>query len=142
MPKIVTIKTLAEKVGLSNETVSHILSGKARKYHHSKETEQKVLNTAKKMGYRPNAMAKAARNGRFGQIGFIYCSGKAYLPDSLMQGIQEEIVRRGLNLVLSWIPEDMLLKEDSFPDKYITTVRRNIPRNVVPLCCDQVLRIV
>ena len=116
MSGMVTIKTLADETGFSNETVSHILTGRARQYRHSRETEKKVLAAARRRGYMPNGMARAYRKGSFGTIGLIHCCspGRGYVPDSLMDGIQEEITQRGFHLMLSWVPEE-LLQEKKIP---------------------------
>jgi len=110
MSQSVTIKMLAAETGFSKETVSHILSGKARKYHYSRKTEQTITRTARRLGYMPNSMARAARNGCSRAIGLIHCSSpaKSYMPDSLMNGIQEEITRRNYHLVLACVTEDIL----------------------------------
>ena len=112
-----TLMDLSREVGLSKHTISHILNGNGDKYRHSKETHEKVLAAARRLNYLPNAMARAARSGRFGNIGLILCSdiGLGYLPDSLMRGIQEEVNRRGINLVFSWVSEELLLKGESIP---------------------------
>ena len=111
-----TLKDLALETGLTRQSVSFILNKRSR-YAYSEETRQRVFAAAKKMGYRPNAMARAARSGRFGQIGFIYCSshGRSYVPDLLMRGIQDEVNSRGLNLIVNGVSEESLLKEASVP---------------------------
>ena len=108
-----TIVEIARKCDVSWPTVSRILNGKENLF--LPKTVMKVKEAAKKLGYRPNAMAKAARNGCFGQIGLIFCSGEAYLPDSLMRGIQEEVAKHGLSLVVSWISKDVFLNEKRLP---------------------------
>ena len=110
-----TLKDISAETGLSRETISQILNTNRHYAHYNDDTRMKVVSVAKRLGYRPNSMARNIRNGKFGSVGFIYCSGKGYLPEPLMRGVQEEIARRKLNLVLNWITEDVLLKEDSLP---------------------------
>ena len=56
MSKRVTIKNLAEEVGLSVCTINKALSGKPRISH---ETRQRVLDAALRLGYQPNRIAQA-----------------------------------------------------------------------------------
>ncbi|MCW3059530.1 MAG: transcriptional regulator, LacI family [Capsulimonas sp.] len=65
----VTSKDIAEKLGLSQPTVSRILSG-TQGYRASTETRQRVLEAAREMGYRPNAIARSLRGRRTDIVGF------------------------------------------------------------------------
>ena len=65
----VTIKHIAEELNLSVPTVSRILSG-AENHRAAEATRQRVLETAQRMNYRPNAIARSLRSGRTGTIGF------------------------------------------------------------------------
>lgn len=59
--KKVTLKDIAKELNVTVGTVSHVLNGVD---DISKETRQKVLSTAKKLGYITNASAAALRLGR------------------------------------------------------------------------------
>ncbi len=66
----VTIQSIAEKVGVSNMTVSNILNCKAgRSYRES--TRARVQAAAREMGYRQNRAAQAIRTGKSGVIGYV-----------------------------------------------------------------------
>lgn len=106
---------MAREAGLSLTTVTHIISGRERRY--SAKTIQRVSEVVRKLGYRPNAMARAARSGRFNTIGLLYCStpSRGYMPEPLMRGIQEEILRRNFHLTVNWIDEQALLSEQVIP---------------------------
>jgi len=71
----VTLRTIADEVGMTTMTVSYALRGSPQV---SKETRAKVLAVAKRLGYRPNASARAIRSGRFDCI--------AVLVDSDLRG--------------------------------------------------------
>lgn len=64
----VTAKTIARELQLSQPTVSRILSGDPR-HRVAAETRQRVLDTAKRLGYQPNAVARSLRRGRTGIVG-------------------------------------------------------------------------
>jgi LacI family transcriptional regulator len=61
-----TIKKLAEHLGLSPPTVSHILNRRGR---FRDETRRRVLQAAEEFGYVPNGAARSMRNQRSQQIG-------------------------------------------------------------------------
>ena len=64
----VTAKTIARERQLSQPTVSRILSGDPR-HRVSPQTKQRVLDTARRLGYQPNAVARSLRRGRTGIVG-------------------------------------------------------------------------
>lgn len=60
---MVTIKDVAAAAQLSPSTVSIVLKGNGDERKISKKTQQKVLETAKSLGYTPHMQAKALRGG-------------------------------------------------------------------------------
>ena len=64
----VTSKDIAAKLGISQPTVSRILSGD-KQYKVSPTTRQLIISTAAEMGYRPNALARSLRNKHTDVIG-------------------------------------------------------------------------
>lgn len=61
--KLVSIKDIAIKAGVSTTTVSFVLNGKAREKRISEEIEQNILAIAEKLHYRPNPLARGLRTG-------------------------------------------------------------------------------
>ncbi len=70
----VTSTDIANKVGLSQSTVSRILNA-APGYSVSAATRQRVLDAARDMGYYPNVLARSLIHRRVNTIGF-YWSGR------------------------------------------------------------------
>jgi DNA-binding LacI/PurR family transcriptional regulator len=66
MTRVVGIKDVAERAGVSITTVSHALNGKGRI---SPQTRKHVNEIAKQLGYHPNATARNLAGGRSGLIG-------------------------------------------------------------------------
>ena len=64
----VTIVKIAEHLGLSAPTVSHILNKRGR---FREETRQRVFQAAMELGYVPNGAARSMRNQRSQQIGIL-----------------------------------------------------------------------
>lgn len=69
--KRVSIKDIAQKVGVSNATVSLVLNGKEEEGRIRKEVAAKVLQAAKELNYEPNNFARGLRMGRSNTIGLI-----------------------------------------------------------------------
>lgn len=54
-----TLEDIAKEVGTSITTVSRVLNKKELDIPVSKETEEKIIDAAEKMNYRPNFHARA-----------------------------------------------------------------------------------
>ena len=66
-----SIKTIAERSGVSKTTVSFVLNGRGEEKNISAETQQRVLDTARQLNYKPNHLARSLSLGRSFTIGFI-----------------------------------------------------------------------
>ncbi|WP_407425246.1 LacI family DNA-binding transcriptional regulator [Arcticibacter sp.] len=71
MENQVTIKTIAKNTNFSLTTVSRVLNGSYEKYRISKNTRDRVLAEASKLGYIPNMAAKTLRSNRSNTIGLV-----------------------------------------------------------------------
>jgi LacI family transcriptional regulator len=67
----ITLKDIARKSGFSVSIVSRVLNKKSAKYRISKETENRVLKTAKELNYRPNQLARGLRLKRTHTLGLV-----------------------------------------------------------------------
>ena len=67
----VSLKDVADHLGVSKTLVSAVLNGKAKQYRISEKTTAKVLQTAKDLHYSPNLVAKGLRTGNTKLIGLI-----------------------------------------------------------------------
>lgn len=68
--KQVRLKDVAEKAGVAVNTASTILNRRPNSWA-SKETEARVFDAAKELGYRPNRAAVALQSGRFNTVGLL-----------------------------------------------------------------------
>ncbi len=68
---MIKLKDIAEEAGVTQTTVSYVLSGKAEKNHISRETCDKVRSIAKSLGYKTDDIARAMAKGKASTIGFI-----------------------------------------------------------------------
>lgn len=87
----VTIKDLAEEVGLSPATVSRALNNHPRI---SQTTKERVIQAARNMGYRPNYFAKSLVNRKSNLIGLlVYDFRNTFYPEliRIIQDTAEEL---------------------------------------------------
>lgn len=73
MASQVTLKSVASHAGVSYQTVSKVLNGQVQV---SPETQQRILNAVRELGYRPNQIARNMRAQRSHMIGY------SWLPTS------------------------------------------------------------
>ena len=102
-PVPVTTYDIAQKLGLSQSTVSRILNG-AQGYRVAENTRLRVLDEARRIGYRPNSIARSLRNQRTNIVGFY--SGYGYLNArnayiaSVIGGLQQACDAEALDILL------------------------------------------
>ncbi len=66
-----TLKVLAAELGLSTCTVSRVLNGKGQQHRIAEETENRVLEHARKRGFTPNLVARGLRMNKTNAIGLV-----------------------------------------------------------------------
>ncbi len=79
---------VADALGLSRATVSAVLRGQADKLGISSTTAERVLDTAKRLNYYPNKVARSLRSQRTGVIGAVLINFKHGWTDSVMEGME------------------------------------------------------
>ncbi|NLF07918.1 MAG: LacI family transcriptional regulator [Pirellulaceae bacterium] len=70
-PPTITLKRIADQLGISVTTVSRALGGQARRYRISRETEQSVKNLARSLDFSPNQLARGLRLKKTSTIGLV-----------------------------------------------------------------------
>lgn len=68
---LISIKDIAREVGVSTTTVSFVLNGKAREKRISEDLKLRIEETARRLNYRPNHVARGLRTGRSHTLGLI-----------------------------------------------------------------------
>jgi LacI family transcriptional regulator len=95
------MKDIAEYLGLSQTTVSHVLTGKHAKFRISSSTVERVWKMAEKLGYRANVMARAFRERR----SYAVCLAVEDLQNPFWAGVaigaEREAEEHGYALVVS-----------------------------------------
>ncbi|MCF7854481.1 MAG: LacI family transcriptional regulator [Candidatus Pacebacteria bacterium] len=88
---MVTLRDVARETGTSYATVSRALNGKSRV---SPVTQKRVLEVARRLGYRPNHAGRVLQSGKTNTIGLILpCYGDPH-HNEVAQTIQEEAWQR------------------------------------------------
>ncbi len=109
-----TLMDVARETGLSHMTVQRALMGNPAV---RAETRDKVLEAAGRLGYRPNASARAMRNGRFNHVGLLTSTKweRANLDSKLLEGIDEVLAKNDLHLVLARLTDPDLSEGEAMP---------------------------
>jgi LacI family transcriptional regulator len=110
----VTVRDIAREAGFSVSTVVSVLGNRGK---FRDRTRDQVLSTAERLGYRPNAVAKAIATGRFGCVALVLGMEQQYsgLPFQLLASIHDELAERDLHLVLARLPDEKLTSEQVMP---------------------------
>ncbi len=116
----VTLREIALATGLSVPTVGNVLGTAG--HRHSKVTRERVLQAAKRLGYTPNASARAMRSGRFGCIALILSRSKtrthSFLPIGMLDGIEDELGLHDMHLSVARLA-DRELNDVNFVPKVL-----------------------
>lgn len=101
--KHVTIKDIARYLSVSVSTVSRALMDDK---NIRKETKEKVLETAKKLGYKPNPVATNLKYGHTNTVGVIVPEMVTPFSSRVMSGIQEVLYANGIKVIFAESDED------------------------------------
>lgn len=108
--KRVTLADVAKAAGVSAQAVSKIVNGGQSTTNVSESTKEAVLEAAAKLGYRPNTVARAVRQGRIGALGVLVSNDpyRTYLPQDLIFGLVERAESIGMDIKLAHYDESAL----------------------------------
>ena len=93
--KTVTLKSVAEHLGLSTATVSLVLNRSPVADSIPRETHDRVFAAARELNYRPNYLARSLRRQRSFSVGVLVPEiSEGYAAD-VMHGIEAHLLREG-----------------------------------------------
>lgn len=109
---MVTLKDISRETGISVTQVSRALGGHGDV---NERTREKVREAARRLGYRPNAIAKGLKTGHTGFVAMVVpsdidASGREIMFDMVV-GISEQISRLGLKFLLHVVESDASVTE-------------------------------
>lgn len=96
--KHITIKDIAQYLTLSTSTVSRALMDDK---NIRKETKEKILEAAEKLGYKPNPVALNLKYGRTNTVGVIVPEMVTPFASQVIEGIQKVLYAKGLKVIIA-----------------------------------------
>jgi DNA-binding LacI/PurR family transcriptional regulator len=101
----VTLAKVAEAAAVSVSAVSAVLRGQSRQARISESTERQIRDAATRLGYRPNASARAMQSGRFGAAALLVPAERSgYLPGTLALAVMRSLAGHDLTFSLAEAP--------------------------------------
>lgn len=85
------LRRLSVRCGFSTCTVSRVLSGRAREFRITPETEQHILKVAGQAGYRPNYLAHSLNTGRTHTIGLLLANRVDNYLGGILDGVEARL---------------------------------------------------
>jgi len=108
--KHVTLRDIAKETGFSVNTASRVLNNKPDV---SAETKRTILEAAKKMGYRPNKLARGLRSNKTQTVGVIVADIANPYFSALVKSLQENMRRYDYSIILEDTNEDYKQEEEA-----------------------------
>jgi LacI family transcriptional regulator len=103
----ITLRKLAEHLGLSRTTISMILNDVPEATRFPQQTRQRVVESAKRLGYRPNYFARSLGKKRSYLIGVIAPDFGDGFEAAVLSGFQRRLLNTGYTSFVSthlWSP--------------------------------------
>jgi LacI family transcriptional regulator len=97
--KSVSIKDIANEVGVSTTTVSFVLNGKAKEKRISDDLKEEILKIASRLNYRPNQVARGLRTGQTHTLGLIIEDISNPFFANLAKAVEEEADKFGYTVM-------------------------------------------
>jgi LacI family transcriptional regulator len=117
-----TLEDVAKAAGVGKVTVSYVLNGRASEARISEATSRRVLEAAKELDYRPNALARMLQNHRTDTVAVVFQyadyfrSSSSFLSE-VMRGICDASVSMGVDVLLHTKPAtDSRAEADALTD--------------------------
>jgi DNA-binding LacI/PurR family transcriptional regulator len=119
--KSITIRDVALQAGVSESTVSRVLSGVDTPIPISEETRERVQKTARELSYRPNPFARALRGKGTNLLGLIVREVDDPFFARLIEVTGNLAKEEGYNLILGYAksdPEEALALSEIFNSRH------------------------
>jgi LacI family transcriptional regulator len=96
----VSLKDIAERVGVSTALVSYVLNGQEKEKRVGAEVVVKIRKALKEMNYKPNQIARSLRNGTTQTIGLIVTDIANPFFSSMARHIEDEANKSGYTVII------------------------------------------
>jgi len=131
--KKITITDIAKATGLSISTISRVLNEKSKEYRISKQTEQKVIATVKRLNYVPNYFAANLKSGKSKTVALIVPSFSNPFYTSIVSELNVEIRKLGYTTIITETDENADIEKLELQQM----TSRNIEGIIIVPCRDQ-----
>src|SRR6188472_3049568 len=111
MKNKISLKDIAEKVGVSVTLVSYVLNNKMEG-RINKDVAQKIRDTAKKLNYHTNQIAKSLKTNKTNTIGLIVADISNPFSSGLARIIEDEADKQGYTVIFGSSDEKPLRFEN------------------------------
>lgn len=108
-----TLKDIAEKTQLSVSTVSRVLHDNSKKSKISIETQERVRQAAKDLGYRINTLARGLRLQKTFEIGVVVPDIANPFFSAMIKSLAGELRKSGYNFIVYDSDEDLAIERSA-----------------------------
>lgn len=115
MNKRIRLKDVAARAGVAVNTASTILNRRPNSWA-SKDTEARVFQAAKELGYRPSKTARALRSGRYHTIGLLIQDLTNPFFSTLADELEAAVEERGYDLLVANCRSSLVRERHLFAD--------------------------
>jgi LacI family transcriptional regulator len=112
--KKVSLKDLAEILGVSKTLISLVLNNKGDTHGISPETQKRVFELARKLNYKPNLLARGLRTGKSNIIGLIVADISNSFYSRIARSIEDKVRQHGFHLMVCSSDEDAERERELF----------------------------
>ncbi|MCW6008371.1 LacI family transcriptional regulator [Micromonospora sp. CPCC 205371] len=102
-PPAATMRDIAATAGVSQSTVSRVLSGVPTKVRIGAETRERVIEASRRLGYRPNPLARGLRGAATNLIGVVVRDFSDPFYAGAVETLVGQAMSHGYNVVLGHV---------------------------------------
>jgi len=107
MKKNVSLKDIAQQLGVSVSLVSYVLNGHAKKKRVAEKMAKKILATAKKLNYQPNQIAKSLKTKKSQTIGLIVADIHYRYTTGITRAVESQAKKNNYTVIIGNSHEDL-----------------------------------
>ena len=118
MSKKVSLKDIANKVGVSTAAVSYVLNGLEKEKRVGADVVKRIKQAAKELNYQPNQIARSLRKGATSTIGLIVADIANPFFGHLARIIEDEAIRYNYTVIFG-SSDESCSKSESLLDTFL-----------------------
>lgn len=107
MSKRVSLKDIAENVGVSIALVSYVMNGQEKQKRVGADVVERIREVARELNYKPNQIAQSLRTGSTKTIGLIVGDISNPFFGNIARVIEDEAIKHGYTVIFGSADEDL-----------------------------------